>query len=107
MKRADMQVRWFPAFAALTADSRARTVADDHRWVQRVGEREFADELIVAAVAQELRIKIILIPYTPAAAGRPWVISEYKPMDLEVPAGRTIYLGNNDVHYVLLAQTEA
>ena len=59
---------------------------------------EFADELVVLAVAIELRIRIVCVPFTPATAIRPWVISTYQDVAHAAPEDRNIYVGNNDVH---------
>ena len=74
-------------------------------WVSRCGEREFADELLVAAAAVELGITIVVIPHTPAEQPL-WKVTTYNARDHvaadESINSRKIYLGNNDVHYVLL-----
>ena len=43
-------------------------------WVQKLASTEFADELVVLAVAVELSIRIVIIPYTPESASSPWAI---------------------------------
>ena len=70
------------------------------RWVERVAAREFADELVVAAVAHHLHIHIVVVPYTPADASVNWKITEYSQT---IELGRTVFLGNNDVHYVWIS----
>ena len=60
------------------------------------------DELVVLAVALELSIRIVIIPYTPESALRPWAIPTYGSQGAAQDAGRTIYLGNNVVQYVYL-----
>ena len=72
------------------------------RWVQKLAKKEYADELVVLAVALELSIRIVIIPYTPASASSPWAIPTYGSRGAAQDAGRTIYLGNNDLHYVYL-----
>ena len=77
-----------------------------YAWVQRCGEREFADELLVAAAAVELEIAITVIPYTPPGQP-PWRLTTYNAgrnviADVNGNNNRHLYLGNNDVHYVLL-----
>ena len=72
-------------------------------WVQRVRWKEYADELIVAAVAAELGVRIICVPYTPRDAATPWAISTYCSPDTNANERGTLYLGNNDVHYMLLS----
>ena len=65
--------RFFPAFAALIAlaPSRASHMDTYKKWIQRVGVNEYADELIVAAVASELGVRIACVPYPPADARSP------------------------------------
>ena len=66
---------------------------------------EYADELIVAAAAAELELRIVCVPYTPGPFR--WKISTYcGAPTAEVPdEGRAVYLGNNDVHYMWLSPT--
>ena len=74
------------------------------KWIQRVRVKEYADELIVAAVAAELRLKIVCVPYTPSDARTAWAISTYcSPAASGNNKRCTLYLGNNDVHYMLLS----
>ena len=68
------------------------------KWIQRVGVNEYADELIVAAVAAELELRIVCVPYTPQDSATKWKISTY----CSTNERGTIFLGNNDVHYMLL-----
>ena len=100
LRRFDDELVWFPALAALTPLAASRTLADYRRWVARVAEHEYADELVVAAVAKEMHVRIIVVPYTPRAAQDKWSLSQYEGDDSNT---RTIYLGNDDVHYVWLA----
>ena len=62
--------------------------------------REFADELVVAAVAHHLHVHIVVVPYTPEDASVNWKITEYSQT---IELGRTVFLGNNDVHYVWIS----
>jgi hypothetical protein len=71
--------------------------------VQKVGTKEYADELILAAVAQELQIRIVVVPWTPINSVAMWSITSYPDRDLGQPDLPTIHMGNNDVHYVWLA----
>ena len=64
--------------------------------------KEYADELVVLAVALELSIRIVVIPYTPESAFLPRAIPTYAPTGAARDASRTIYLGSNDVQYVYL-----
>ena len=102
MCQPDNELRWFPAFAALTVRADARTIVDYRRWVSRVGQHGYADELIVAAAACELRLQIVVVPYTPRTARDPWPLSRYQQ---DQPMERVVYLANNDVHHVWLVPT--
>ena len=51
LRRSRDELVWFPAFAALTPLARSRTLTDYRRWVARIAENEYADELVVVAVA--------------------------------------------------------
>ena len=70
--------------------------------MNKLAKDEFADELIVVAVALEFSIRIVIIPYTPVRATHPWAIPCYGPLGVPQDGRRTVYLGNNDVHYVYL-----
>ena len=74
------------------------------RWVQRVRQKEYADELIVAAAAIELEVRVVCVPFTPATDASKWKISEYCPLSLGAATqDRNIFLSNNDAHYMWLA----
>jgi len=94
--------RIYAAFALLESNGVQRTELLYERWVQKLATKEYADELVVLAVALELSIRIVIIPYTPESASSPWAIPTYGSTAAAPDAGRTIYLGNNDVHYVYL-----
>ena len=97
--------RFFPAFAVLLGQASAQVSQMDmyKQWIQRVGFNEYADELIVAAAASELGVRIVCVPYTPAEAQGRWKISTYCSQSDVGEKGRTIYLRNNDVHYMWLS----
>ena len=99
--RSDMQQTFYPAFACLGGGDTA-TKAKYAKWVQRLATSEFADELVVVAVAREFSIRITVIPYTPQTSIRQWKIPSYAPSAAPQDGHRTIYLGNNDVHFVYL-----
>ena len=102
LMRADVKNKIYAAFASLARGGAPRTELLYERWVQKLAKKEYADELVVLAVALELSIRIVIIPYTPASASSPWAIPTYGSRGAAQDAGRTIYLGNNDVHYVYL-----
>ena len=59
--------------------------------------REYADELVLLAVALELPVRLVVIPYTPQSSDRPWVITSYGAPGMGLDGTRTIYVGINDV----------
>ena len=102
LMRADVKNRIYAAFALLESNGVQRTELLYERWVQKLATKEYADELVVLAVALELSIRIVIIPYTPESALRPWAIPTYGSTGVAQDSRTTIYLGNNDVHYVYL-----
>ena len=102
MRQKTMKNKIYAAFASLAVRGPQRTEQLYERWVAKLAFKEYADELVVVAVALELSIRIVVIPYTPESALRPWAIPTYGSTGVAQDAGRTIYLGNNDVHYVYL-----
>ena len=68
--------------------------------------KEYADELVVLAVSLELAVRITIIPFTPPSALGQWAAATYAPVNAADDAARTIYLGNNDVHYVYLSTSQ-
>jgi len=101
--RPAVMARIFPAFACLNPHGPPRTLVHYRAWVQKVGTKEYADELILAAVARELQVRIVVVPWTPSNSVAPWSITSYPDRDLGQPDLPIIYMGNNDVHYVWLA----
>jgi len=100
------------AFAALQAsapDSQGATTESYNRWLDKVSVNEFADELILAATAEYLKLCIVIVPYTPPTAESQWAISEHPcteaRQEQNIDETRMIVLGNNDVHYVWLHRT--
>ena len=79
--RRDVVDRLYPAFAALDTNSARRQLPHYKQWVAKLATKEYADELIVLAVALELRIRIVCVPYIPRDSPRPWVITTYGPPD--------------------------
>ncbi len=96
--------RIYQAFAGLQEECSDRTLAMSTRWVNRLASNEFADELVLVAVAIELKIRILCIPFTPSTATKPWVISIYQDAILDIPDTRNVYVGNNDVHCMWLSR---
>ena len=96
---------WAPAYAALTPSSSA-SISDYKRWVARVGEHEFADEIVLAAVAQHVRVWVVVIPFTPPTAPTQWQIVDHPGEafrdEFGIAEPRRMVLGNKDVHYVWL-----
>ena len=82
---------------ALWPRGTARTIDLYKQWVHKLAVAEFADELVVMAVARELGIRICCIPHTPGSAPSPWAPSTYGAPPVPGSAGDTIYVGNNDV----------
>ena len=91
----------YQAFAALGASSGPRTFHSYKNWVAKLATSEFADELVVLATSIELSVRIVVVPYTPPGQWE-WIISKYPPEGRQVTSNATIYLGNDDVHYVWL-----
>ena len=89
-----------PYFAEMSG---AQTVSlqQYQRWVSRLRNHEFADELVLAITAKKLRIPIIVVPKESA-----WVLQTHPDLTLHgllgVEANHPIYLGNDDIHYAYL-----
>jgi hypothetical protein len=103
--RPDMMGRIYQAFAGLQEDGPDRSLGMYKTWVRRLATNEFADELVLVAVAIELKIRIVSVPFTPTTAARPWVISTIQDAASVIPDDRNIYMGNNDVHYMWLSRS--
>jgi len=77
-----------------------------NNWVQKLATKEYADELVILACALELKVKVVCVPFMPLQHvgddGRKWSISNYFPPDAGSLDDLTIYLGNNDVHFMWL-----
>ena len=74
-----------------------RTLQHYKDWVSRLATREYADELVITTVATHLKVRIVVVPWTPPTAQMPWKLSSYPDTGEELP---TVHLGNNDVHYM-------
>ena len=102
--REDVRAKIYLAFASLASRGPARTLERYRQWVQKLATREYADELVILAVALELQIRIICVPYTATTALAPWHIATYDPAQLGQDGHqKTILLGNNDVHFMYLS----
>jgi len=99
--RANIKDKIYAAFA-LMQEGKQRTVQVYERWVAKLARNEYADELVVLAVALELSLRLVIVPLTPPSATAPWAIPTYCPREAPQDGSRTIHLGNNDVHYVYL-----
>ena len=77
------------------------------RWIGNVARGEFADELILAAVAKCLQLCITTVPHTPFG-NTAWAIAQHPMEELWPSLGITheIVMGNNDVHYVWLTRDD-
>ena len=105
--RPDKKDKIYAAFASLPVRGKQRTEQLYESWVHKLAFKEYADELVVLAVALELSIRIVVIPYTPEFALEHGKIPTYGPAVAAQDASRTVYLGNNDVHFVYLKQKDA
>jgi hypothetical protein len=97
----------YAAFASLVVREKHRTDQLYESWVHKLAFKEYADELVVLVVALELSIRIVVIPHTPEFALGRWKISTYGQTVAAQDASPTIYLRNNDVHFVYLKQKDA
>ena len=96
----------YQAYAALAVQGPVRSLEHYKRWVAKFATNEFADELVVRAVAIELHVRITCLPYTPPGQ-RDWQISHYSPVRSVVPDSKTVILANDDVHYVWLSTAQS
>ena len=88
---------YFPWFARVSGAGGGATYAEYEQWLGRVRSHEFADACHALHLARMLRLWISILP--PAATD---VVSEFNPHG--VGDSRRVVLGNNDVHYVMLAR---
>ena len=105
MLKADVRDLIYQAYAALAGDGPVRTLEQYKRWVAKLATNEFADELVVRAVSNELHVRITCLPYTPAGKSD-WQISHYAPVHLFVPDRKRVILANDDVHYMWLSTAQ-
>ena len=50
MLQTENELKWFPAFAALSADAAASTIHHYRNWVARVADKEYADTYCCCAI---------------------------------------------------------
>ena len=78
--RPEVKDKIYAAFAFLPQlRGKQRTKQLYEGWVHKLASREYADELVVLAVALELSIRIVVIPYTPESTIHLWKIPAYGP----------------------------
>ena len=95
----------YQAFAALAPQGPERSLESYKRWVAKLATQEFADELVVLATAKELDVHITCVPYTKPGLEH-WQISRYLPSSGNFLDDRTVFLGNDNVHYMWLKVLE-
>ena len=93
----------YQAFAVLGSSGPTRTLELYKAWVSRLAATEFADELVVLATALWLKVRIVIVPWNDPLQST-WKISTYPPPQKRTNMWPTVYLGNEDVHYVWLKQ---
>ena len=109
MFRVDVMATYAQIFAACDAvyGANAATLEGYKAWIHKVATGEFADEIILAACAQRLKICITTVPHKPTGSA-PWPIAQHPIQENWQQHGITeeneIALGNNDVHYVWLSR---
>ena len=100
-----------PSFAALPSRPNAPSMDNYRNWVRHVGQDGFADEQVASCVARHLHVRLIIVPYSPPTARRPWSIAEYPCAEhcgvLGIDEATRVVLGNDNIHYVWLAPTAA
>ena len=84
----------------MEVDGSVRTLGKYKEWVARLATREYADELVIVAVALELKVRIVCVPFTPPEALDRWAISTYPGSEKAGQYDSVVYLGNYDVHYM-------
>jgi len=96
------------------ADKEVTHIDSYYRWLGRVADCEFADQLILSALAAKLRVRIANVPRTPGKRqpeDAQWSISEYPDEETlsqsDIPRDRRIVLGNDLVHFMWLPEHSA
>ena len=95
--------KWLPFFAHLAGrmNSPHGGGADRDAYLRHVRglrSRTFADQLNLPMIAQIMGVRIVVVPQTPGGAPTKWAITDVG----EDRGNNTIYLGNDDTHYVWL-----
>ena len=93
----ELGAAYFPWFARVPGAGGGATYVEYQQWLGRVRSHEFADACHALHLARMLRLWISILP--PAATD---VVSEFNSH--RVSDSRRVVLGNNDVHYVMLAR---
>ena len=113
MRAPERMNTWTIAFAALQASSPVgdgMSAQQYLRWLDKVCCNEFADELILAATAEYLKLRIVVLPYTPSDSPSQWAIAEHpckeRCQSQNIDESRIVVLGNDDVHYATTLFTQ-
>jgi hypothetical protein len=97
---------WFAALVGSAPGSAGVTMVDYERHVADLRKDKFADQLNLWQLATILGLRIVVLPYTPSTSIHiVWASQDMNPQGVE--AARTIYVGNNDRHYVWLHPVDA
>ena len=92
--------QWRAFFLMPSYHQRQRQQHQQHR--QRPQHPQYL-VVCVLVITRVVVVRIYIIPQTPQHAGRPWAITTVDP----ARSHHSIYLGNNDLHYVWLRRTDA
>ena len=101
MRLPQQRLRFLPFFAETQANFFQRCEAASleayDEWLNRVTDREPADELVLVAIGELLQVTVIAVPCTPLNS-KPWGIAQANVEDWD----RVICVGNDNRHYVWL-----
>ena len=103
MEKPEVIVELLPFFAKHASNEKV-TYEHFKRWRMSLRTQEYADELVLALTAKELGVQIVVVPKE-----KDWKIQRYPRENADEQHRRvsdresnTIYLGNDDRHYVYL-----